>query len=243
MIMYSIYYGLVTSLLIWSSQSTAHQTIQPLPKKLLLSATEDNVSSLVASQVLSKAYEKLGVDLEYAFLPASRALKLSSSGRTDGEVGRIEDIEKAQRNLIKINIPVYFSTASIFSMNKELIEDVSDISGSNIACVRGIRMTELKVSDLELKCIYVLNHEHALNMLKRNRVEFLIGSKNSVKRLMNEQDSQLIKVVYENFYQVKLYHFLHKKNAQLVQPITQILSEMERNGEIKNVVNAFYENL
>lgn len=241
--MYSIYYGLVASLLLWSNQSTAYQSVQPLPKKLLLSAVEDNFSSLVASQVLSKAYNKLGVDIEYAFLPASRAIKLSSSGRTDGEVGRIEGTEKAQSNLIRINIPIYVSTASIFSMNKELLEDLSDISASNIACVRGIRMIELKMSDMGLECIYVLNHEHALNMLKRNRVEYLIGSSNSVKRLMNKKDSQLIEVVYKNFYQVKLYHFLHKKNARLVQPITQILSEMERNGEIKKVVDAFYENL
>ena len=63
-------------------------------RRLTISAIANDLPHELAKEVVRAAYEKMGMEVEFMDLPARRGLEWANSGKTDGDLARIDGTEK-----------------------------------------------------------------------------------------------------------------------------------------------------
>ena len=58
----------------------------------------------IPHQIMTQAYQKIGITMHLRPLPAERALKVANQGLSDGELFRIKGIDRTFENLISVPI-------------------------------------------------------------------------------------------------------------------------------------------
>lgn len=195
---------------------------------LVFSAVEGGDGMETGSKLLTKAYKHLNIDVKIAHLPAGRGLRMSSKGETDGEVGRIKEVGLSNPSLIRVDVPVYAVTLSLYSTRKILISSLEDVNSLSVICVRGIVKVELLAEELGFKCVYARDLNQGVDMLLKERADVLIAADKSLGRLFSDLENVSLHRVYPDFATFTLYHYLHRKHQKWVQPITEVLNELQQ---------------
>ena len=89
-------------------------------EKLVFTTFPSPGISLVFERVLRKAYQRIGITVEFRELPGERAIQIANEGKADGEAGRADVITKRYTNLVKIPVPIFLGKIVVFSKNVEL---------------------------------------------------------------------------------------------------------------------------
>jgi len=76
---------------------------------------------IIGEKVLNEAYQRLGINMQIKKFPAERALYTSNSGLVDGELCRVEGLDKTYTNLIRIPVAVSKVEHVIFSKSSNYI--------------------------------------------------------------------------------------------------------------------------
>jgi len=195
------------------------------------SGGKDNVAHTIASRVIIKAYKNAGINITPVFLNLEESLRQSNAGITDGEIARIATITRLYPNLRKVPVSTMSVEAIAFSKNTSLdIKTWNDLKGHNLTIVKGAKFIETGTKDLDQN--YVANINDALELLQADKTDIIVLPKLAGINLIYSKKYHQIKAVSHSLKTLKLYHFVHKKNAHLIPIITPILKEMQRSGEI-----------
>lgn len=190
--------------------------------------------------ILRQAYRRLGIDLKIRKLPAERALRLADSGQVDGEVQRIDAIRHVYKNLVQIRPAINFLEAAVFTGSKNFpVEGWESLRPYRIGIIRGIKFAEANTTGMRR---YIASGYDALfRMLNNGSLD--VGVVPRINGLWHQiiSGSDRIHELRPPVTRFKLYHYLHKKNRNLVPMISKVLAEMDVSGElltIRNHVNA-----
>ena len=74
----------------------------PATERITLVTPLNTVDTVISEVIVREAYRRIGVEVEIQKYPAERALRLADQGVADGEVQRIDGIDKRYTNLIKV---------------------------------------------------------------------------------------------------------------------------------------------
>ena len=100
---------------------------------LTLSGSDSAMDHYIFSNILKPAYSTLSINTEFAPLPSSRSLVNANRGITDGEIARIEDINRQYKNLIRVPIAIMTPGVYALSLSKLPIKNWKDVSKYNEA--------------------------------------------------------------------------------------------------------------
>lgn len=190
--------------------------------------------AIVSKTVLETAYNRLGYEVTFTDLPPKRAFLESNNGEFDGETHRIEGIEKTFKNLIPIEIPINYLQLLILSKKYNIYIDSKDkLKGYSIGYQRGIIISENYVKGLN----GIAARDDIINLRKlaAGRLDFVVIVGTDARELLSNNQYPDIKILEPVVQTVKLYHYVHKKHADLVPKLTKILKEMEAKGEIEKI--------
>ncbi len=204
---------------------------------LFAMGADDTKAAMGILAILKAAYSKMGITVEGKILPANRALVDSNTGFTDGELCRIADIESEHPNLIRIPVPVMTVEIMAYTVDNTFpIKGWKSFEKRRIGIKAGIRYTEMQTHGMP-NVLRSTNHDTLFKLLAANRLDVVIATRSI-------HPAQGGKEYIETFYihepplaKLQLYHYLHKKHAELVQPITDILSRMYENGKMDEIRN------
>lgn len=188
------------------------------------------------------AYAKLGIDTESKQLPAARSLFMADSGQTDGEVNRTADIETEHPNLVRIEVPVNWLEAVALSCNKTVKADLDSISRMRV----GIKIGNLYAERLTQKMpavVKLADETRLLDLLLANRLDVLIINRTLALSLKREPRYNCLTINDPPLLSVPLYHYLHKRHADIVPDITRVLREMHDSGESKAIRERILQSL
>jgi polar amino acid transport system substrate-binding protein len=206
------------------------------------SGGEDNTVMLIASKVLLKAYSKAGIEIKPLFLTLEESLQRSNSGRTDGELARIEKITRLYPNLRQVPVEIVAVEAIAFSKNSSLhIKNWSDLRGHNITIVQGTKFIEQGTKGIAKQT--ALTFEEAFDALHKDKTEIVVVPKLAGLHLSYANAYQDIKPVSSALQRLPLYHFVHKKNIHLIPVITPVLDEMKKSGEIDYIHHSYLRSI
>ena len=187
--------------------------------------------ALMATQILKRAYERAGHDLEIVFLPGRRSLVESNSGRFDGELIRLPVIEKDYPNLVRVDAPLLNISLYAFSHSPAVAEITSwqDLNKYRIVMRRGVKILEANVKAPNV--ILVDSSDQLFNILERGRADLVITNSRTAI-LYARTGIQRSPALYDQAG----YHYIHKSHPELVKQIGASLRELKEAGITDRII-------
>ena len=211
-------------------------------EKIVLNSMPNSLISEISIAILKEAYKKLDIEVERKVLPEERALKMSNSGAVDGEDIRVAALQPILNNLIMI--PIVISSVENCALSKDSdikIDGWESLRTYSIATVRGIKIIEKNTEGFNRKLLTKI--EQCFYMLEKDRVDIIIYDKLSSSELIKKKGYKGINILEPPLLKVDLYHYLHKKNIDLVDDITSVLESMKESGEFETIRKNYLLNL
>ncbi len=185
----------------------------------------------IAEAVLREAYRSNGQDITAKILPGERALASSNTGQVDGEMMRVEGIDKQYQNLLRVPVAINYLQATAFVKDATIkVTRWEELQPYTIAIERGIKFAEQGTRGMRV--VSLTTYEQAFQMLNSGRVDVVIATRIGGADAVRDMGLSGISVLTPPLQKIPLYHYLHKSHASLIPSITSTLTIMEREGRI-----------
>lgn len=206
---------------------------------------DDGPLEIISEQVIREAYQRIGIQIEVYDLPAKRALYMSNSGETDGELIRVAGIDEKFFNLKQIPIAITYLEIAAFSKKLDFkIEGWDSISPYQIGISRGIFIIEKRTKGMDVELARASSE--LMKKLAAGRTEIVVTALVDGLKEIRKHSLKGIRILKPSLEKVPLYHYLHEKHAKLIPIITKSLREMEKEGRIaiiqKKVMDELIDN-
>ena len=189
----------------------------------------------VGREILKTAYAQLGVTVEFLEVTPQRGLMDSSTGVTDGEVQRIAQVAAKYPTLLRIDPPLIVIELAVFTNKQEVIDaGIEGLSQFHVGRLSGVVALEELTRGFERQWIGDSQVE-LFRMLEAGRLEAVISNVVVAELVMQKLGLQNIRPERLPIRRIQVYHYLHKKNADLAGDISGVLQEMLMDGS-KDVI-------
>lgn len=194
---------------------------------------EYSLLEVISKRVLKEAYSRIGEEVQFELFPIERSVVVANDGITDGELARMAGIQKKYPNLIQVSVPV--SSFDIFVYSRFQIFTVKgwqSLKPYKFDFIYGFKYAEKMSKGMNTSRIK--SRFQALSKLNEGRSHLFVGvlsTECAIKRFKFTH----IKRLTPPLDKVVMYHYLHKKNKNIVKKLETVLSNMQKNGEIHDI--------
>lgn len=202
-------------------------------------AKMDSPDHRLVMRVISEAYKRLGIPVEFVEFPGRRSLYEANAGNVDGELTRIKEVEQEFTSLRRVPTPIYWFEATVFSKQKDLkINGWDSIRNLRVGIMRGMVYAERGVKDFP-KVTVVDKPIHLFKMLDSDRIDVVIFSDINGSIIIKEQKLSAIHALKPGLDLIQGYHYVHKKHEDLVPKLDAIFQDMKNSGQIDRMRHEF----
>lgn len=223
--------AVLISLLVSSARAEQTLVLNSSYYAPVTSEAHDGVLDLVYRE-LSR---RLGIRIEIQMLPAAERVLLNvNEGIVDGDVGRIEGLDKIKYpNLVRVPVPVMKYEMAVFSRSFDFrVAGSPSIMPYHVGVVRGWKILE-QASTGARSVTPVENAEQMFSMLDKSRIEIALLEKLQGLQIIRSMDIKGIKVLQPALLEGYWYLYLNKKHEALIPRITAELRKMEQEGVLQ----------
>ncbi|WP_085904893.1 substrate-binding periplasmic protein [Kiloniella majae] len=221
---------------LWSFSAYAQE-------QLVFTGIENSSYATISKRVMEEAYARLGRDVKFSDLPAARSLAVANSGRVDGELYRIKNIHLKYKNLIMIPVPIGIMEGVAITTNPKISLQGWDSLTPYRVCIRnGVKFAEAGTKKMTVDVSN--SNEHLFYNLGLNRCDIIVLARLTSIKLAQDFETEMKRPVHYHVIQTyPLFHYLHKKNKQLVPKLTKVLEEMQTDGTIAKIRASYIEEI
>jgi len=197
----------------------------------------------LSKEMLEVAYERAGLKVRFTDLPLERVIVSANEGILDGDVGRIPDVEKTYKNLLRVPATTVFLRGTAYTVKDEIkFYDDTLLKKYKVGHSIGGKWSDFKVKGL--KTVQVKNYDSLFQMLSEARLDMVLASEtqgdNSIENL--SWPPLKIRKLYPYVYTENAYHYLHEKNKNIVPKLEKAIRNIIQEGywEQKNISSFSY---
>ncbi|MGR9107726.1 MAG: substrate-binding periplasmic protein [Gammaproteobacteria bacterium] len=203
-------------------------------RELTLASLENSADAAIGETILKDAYLKLGIEIRIAYYPAERVIRLAATGQVDGEAQHIEDGGEHHPTLIPINTAIHYLEAAVFGRSLDFKPSGwESLRPYRIGMIRSIRFVDSRTR--EMNSHWVNSYSSLFKMLENGRLDLAVAPRTDGLRYLWHSEMGAVRELHPPVACFPLFHTLHEKNRDLVEPIAEILAEMERHGELLRI--------
>jgi len=195
-----------------------------------------------SQRILEQAFAQLNKSVVFSVRPTERSIRLVNQGFEDADCFRVKGITGLYPDIIQVPEAVYFVRFSAFSQQPSLsLPHWRDLKPYRVGTVYGFKLIENKVNLVAPKTWVQLSNTDALfHMLYLNRLDVaVIGLQEGLYKL-RQMGLPNISALDPPLASMPLFLSLHKKHANLVEPLTQIFKQMKKTGEWQLIFKQFF---
>lgn len=205
-------------------------------KELRLATFHRNFEKVATRQILIEAYKRLNIKIVFITLPAERSLWAVNNGIVDGEASRMVGLDKIYSNLQMVKIPVEFISMYVYTKDVHFtVQGWQSVKPYRIAYQRGVKVVEQNLNGLPIESLATI--DQAFVMLEHNRVDVVIADAFQAANLLPKYPA--IKMLTPAIDSFPVYHYLHKKHADLVPKLETVLQQMTADKTIERINREF----
>lgn len=188
-------------------------------------------------KITHEAFSRIGYNVIIKSLPSERALINANEGIDDGEILRIDGIEKMYPNLIKVPEKTFdFEFVVLTKSNTIQISDWDDLTPYSVGIIKGWKILE-KGTRSYSEVVHVENVNHLFNMLNKDRVELVIYERVQAEYLIMKNKLNDIRIILPPLLIKEMYLHLNKRHIKLIPELTEALKQMKRDGTYDRIIN------
>lgn len=196
-----------------------------------------SANQFVAARLIEAIYQRAGLQVRIAPMPAKRANLEALAGRIDGEVSRIEAYANEHPTLIKVTPPYSYITISAFSNKPVSIGTREDLAPYRVGYVRGVQTSIDLVSGLS-DATDVVNSELLFAMLEKDRFDVVIDVNVNGQFEIQRLGSHSIRDV-GTLLRSDVYHMLAAHRTALAPRLSVAITQMKKSGELERLKGRF----
>ena len=222
------------TMLLLPVQSLA-QEMKPDGARLIFSKIQDDTASEIAANILAKIYSDIGIITEFQEFSAKESLVKSSQGSADGETIRISGLSTKHADLIQLTVPLITIEGRIYSIIPlPPFDNLKELSHLEFGLVKGIILADNKTKSLKRR--FASNAHELFDLLVKDQLTIaLMNNMTATIELSRHFRNKNIRPRGPVQYKVHLYHYLHKKNAHLVDRVEEAMKRSALTGEIEEL--------
>ena len=186
-------------------------------------------------RIMEETFQRIGLDAEIVFTPTEKSLINVNAGLLDAELNRIEGMEQEFTNLVRVpeaNMTMYFVA---FSKGFFSIEGWESIRDLYIGIVRGWKILEKNTEGFPGLSL-VPTETELFNMLEKDRLDVALYSKLTGYATLKEMGYGDIFHLEPPLAERKMYLYVHRKHADLVEKIADSLRSLKADGTYDEIV-------
>jgi len=226
--------GLLILLVLYASFISTSIYSAEIPEKIVLAGPQNLLPATIGKNILTTAYQRIGVKVEFVDLPSKRSIVRANRGVLDGEVSRVRKISESYSNLIRVPTAINYIDRVLYSTRKIVITSCEDLANYSVGIRRGVKHAE-KCSSYARKVSVFNNLSQMMKVLNKGRIDFVIESRLNGLPFESNKDFPKIMLITPSLGRSNLYHYLHKSNVMLVDKIDKILISMAKSGELEAI--------
>lgn len=190
---------------------------------------------IISEKVLSEAYKRLGMTIAIKAFPGERALQTANAGLVDGELYRKEGIEQTYPNLIRVPVAITEGEIVVFTTGKRFpVQGWQSLLPYKVGYIRGVKVIESSLMP-GTKAVPVRNITELFRLQKAGITDVVVETRTSGLKAIKALELKDIFILEPPLLTFKLYHYLHKKNQNLIKPLSTVLEQMEKEGVIRDI--------
>jgi polar amino acid transport system substrate-binding protein len=207
------------------------------------SATSKSRTAAAAQRILEIAYREIGYVLKAEYVPGKRSLFKANNGQTDGELARIKSIGHKYPNLVRVPESLFDMRGMAYVRNRAIkIQSLDDLKHYRVGHVRGIQWAVELTTGQDARI--TTDADQLFQLLANDRLEIALESFYTGTAEIRKNFSKSEIAMLEKPLVVKpFFHYLHKKNGQIVDPLNRQLRKMKDSGEIDRILGKYLESL
>lgn len=196
---------------------------------------ENSPRTEIATIVMKEAFRRLHQDVQVVFFPGARELDIVNKGEVDGELYRMEGLDKVYKNLVRVPVAITNVEFVVFSKNSNLkIENWGSLKPYLVGYQRGIKAIEknlVKGTATEV----VTTMDQAMMKLQTKRTDVVVDDRLAGIAALQRLGYRNIYVSEPALLGIPLFAYLHKKNNKILPELTDVLIKIEKEGFIQKV--------
>lgn len=187
-------------------------------------------------KLMIELFKRINIDMELVFTTTEKSLVDTNAGYFDGEINRIEGMEKVFPNLIRIpeaNMTMHFVA---FSKKSFDINGWNSIKPLYVGMVRGWKILEQNTKGFP-NVISTPTEKELFTMLHKDRLDIALYSKLTGYAVLEHYRFNEISHLEPPLASRPMYLYVHKSHEILVKRIAETLKELKRDGSYSRIMN------
>ena len=184
--------------------------------------------------VAIEAFRRAHLELRLEKLPAERALLLSNSGISAGELNRLSGVETQYPNLIRVPEKLGDWYLAAFSKDASIPGRIEAIRGRTVGLIRGWKIYELALGGAK-DVITVDDPDQLFRLLQLDRIEVALYERSMGLAHFKQHGIKGVLVVEPPLFIRETFNYLHQSYAGQVPALTAALRSMKRDGTYQRV--------
>lgn len=177
---------------------------------------------------LEAVYARAGLSVEFVPMPQKRSLLLAADGIIDGDVGRISGLEEEYPSLVRVDVELMELIGAAYVVRGQRLGNYREelLDALRVGAVRGVVWAEKLMAGRSME--QVNNYETLFGMLLAGRVDIALASRSSAEGVFDTDRKRYasIRVMEPPACKVPFYHYVNRKNADIVPRLEKALREL-----------------
>ncbi|MDV7339510.1 transporter substrate-binding domain-containing protein [Terasakiella sp. A23] len=184
--------------------------------------------------IVTEAGRRIGIKIMFRHQPAKRSLVSSNSGQTHGELHRIEGLEKYYPNLIRVPEVMLIDRFVGFAAKPDMhIEDWLNTGAMKIHYPRGWAIYANTFGE-DAEHHSGGKGEDLFKMVASKRIDIAMHTLDKGTYIAKQAGVQVYPVS-PPFAVKKMYVYLHKSKAHLIEPLAQAFRDIKASGTYEKI--------
>lgn len=186
--------------------------------------------------VIKEVFTRVGRDAEVSVYQASkRALANANEGVDDGAAMRVKGLDKKFPNLIRVpEVLLQNDFIAVGTRDDLTIEGFADLENLAISYILGWQIFQNNLKD-HAHTTHAKDPQQMFTLLQRDRADVILYER--WQGLWRAHDLGLEVTAHEPpLASVDMFIYVHKKHADLVEPLAQALRDMKADGSYQAIV-------
>ena len=223
----------------WSQMfsQTDAETLK-IKKTINITFIKGSEDSIAAKNVMKEAYQRIGHKVKFIAKNGKSALEFSNSGKADDELQRVSGIKKFT-NLVEVPIPINYIQGSVFTKKVDFpLHGWHSLKPYQIGIVDGIVFAKEGTRGMDVTV--TKDYKSLLELLSKGEIDVAILPRVSGLIAMNKVSDVHIRELNGVLETFLLYHYINKKNLDLLPALTRELKRMLIDGTTREIRKESY---
>ncbi len=187
-------------------------------------------------RIAKDAFLRIGITIDVSFLPSERSVMLANTGIHDGELNRIEGMERLYPNLVRVPESNMDFNFVAFSKKQDFATtDWSTLKSMRVGFIKGWKILEENLKD-HPDVVYANSAEQLFTQLDKEHIDVALYGELVGYAQLKKMNLTGVKVLQPPLATKKMYMYLNKKHKGLAIKVAESLRDMKRDGSYDRIV-------